>query len=365
MSHTPADGTGLLVDTDVHPYLQFGDEVAARLPEPFRSMSQGPGPSLGGERLYLNPHGAERDDARPEGDTVEASLERFREQHLDRYGVDYCIVNNVQPSHGPNADYQTARASAWNDWMAETWLQADDRILSSMSVCMADPERAAEEIRRVGDHPRFVQVGLPSATREPYGKRRYWPVYEAAAEMGLPVGIHPGGEGKGISNPPPGGYPSTYFEWHTTISANYMHQVASLVTEGVFAEFPDLRWVCIEGGLGWVPHLMWRLDKNWKTLRAEPPWLDRRPSDYIRQCIRFTTQPVEEPDDPAHLLDIFEMMDAQETVMFSSDYPHWDNDSPAFGLPALPDDVHDAIYFQNALDLYDLPEDPADLPHAA
>jgi predicted TIM-barrel fold metal-dependent hydrolase len=110
---------------------------------------------------------------------------------------------------------------------------------------------------------------------------------------------------------------------------------------------------------------MWRLDKNWKTLRAETPWLDQRPSDYIRQNIRFTSQPVEEPDDPAHLLDIFDMMDAQQTLLFSSDYPHWDNDSPEYGLPTLPDDLHDAIYFQNALDLYDLPEKPADLPHTA
>ena len=99
---------------------------------------------------------------------------------------------------------------------------------------------------------------------------------------------------------------------------------------------------------------MWRLDKNWKSLRSQTPWLKRSPSEYIVECLRFTTQPIDEPENPAHLFQILEMMDAERTVMFSSDYPHWDFDSPTKAFPPLPDKLAKRIFYQNAQELYQL-----------
>jgi predicted TIM-barrel fold metal-dependent hydrolase len=67
---------------------------------------------------------------------------------------------------------------------------------------------------------------------------------------------------------------------------------------------------------------MWRLDKNYKGLRSSVPWLKRLPSEYIRSNCMFSTQPIEEPADPKDLLSIFDMVDAENILMFSSDYPH-------------------------------------------
>src|SRR3978361_2333617 len=82
--------------------------------------------------------------------------------------------------------------------------------------------------------------------------------------------------------------------------------VTSLVCGGVFERFPKLRVVIMEGGLGWIPSLSARMDKHWSRLRSEVPHLKRPPSEYVRQQVWFTTQPMEEPATAAQLIDLFD-----------------------------------------------------------
>ncbi len=147
---------------------------------------------------------------------------------------------------------------------------------------------------------------------------------------------------------------SAYIEWHCAMSFSFQAHLVSLLTEGVFERFPGLRIVLVEGGVAWLAPLMWRLDAYWKALRSEIPWVRKPPSEYLRDHVRLATQPLERPDEDRQLLELLEIVDAEHLCMFSSDYPHWDFDSPTRAFPKLPDAMREAIFSGNARAFYNL-----------
>jgi predicted TIM-barrel fold metal-dependent hydrolase len=245
-------------------------------------------------------------------------------------------------------------ARAVNDWQHAEWLVGDPRLRGSVVVAPQDPDRAAAEVDRVGDRPEFVQVLMPVRTRAPLGARAYWPIYEAAERHGLALAVHAGGAG---GNPiTPVGSPSYYLEEYVGLAQAFQAQVVSLVCEGVPVRFPQLAIVLVESGFTWLPPLMWRLDKNWKGLRREVPWVDRLPSETIRDAMRLTAQPLDAPDDePARLREVLDRLGSDRMLMFATDYPHHQFDDPAHAAPAgLPADALRRFLGGNAIDTYRL-----------
>ncbi|HEU5086248.1 MAG TPA: amidohydrolase family protein, partial [Roseiflexaceae bacterium] len=256
---------------------------------------------------------------------------------------------------GIQHDYhiQAAIASAYNDWTLATWVLPFECFKGSILCPAQDVEASAAEIRRLGRHSGMVQVLMPSAARVPYGNKLYWPIYRAAVEHDLPVAIHVGAEGTGVANAPTAvGYPSTYLEFHTDHSQTMMAHCVSLIADGVFAEFPSLKFAFIEGGTVWAPYVMGRLDRMYPALKAEVPYLSMRPSEYLLRNCYFSTQPIEEPDDHEQLIQMLRMMHAEKTVVFASDYPHWDFDNPLMAFNFFPPDLKRRIFVDNAVALY-------------
>src|SRR5262249_41867911 len=95
--------------------------------------------------------------------------------------------------------------------------------------------------------------------------------------------------------------------------------------------------------------------KNWKALRQTTPWLTSPPSEIIAQHIVLTTQPIEEPDHPGHFKQMIEMFDAAHMLMFSSDFPHWDGDTPDFAARPFPPALRARVLSETARELYRLP----------
>jgi uncharacterized protein len=309
---------------------------------------------LGGEYPRAAPCAARTDAWPPSGDPPASDLGFMREQLLDRFGIDYGVLTPMLGA-GEQLDLErgAALASAINDWQIAEWLDPEPRLRASINVAYEDGELSAQEIHRVAGDPRFVQVLMLIRTAEPLGRRKYWPIYEAAVEHDLPVGIHFGGWGRG---PITGvGYASYYIEDTVGMATAFADQLTSLVCEGVFERFPKLRIVLIEGGIAWVAPLMWRLDRAWRLLRAEAPKLTRLPSELIREHVWLTTQPIDEPPRDSDFTAMLEQMRMPDHILFASDYPHWDFDAPDRALPrAVPQPLRDAIMGANAHALYRL-----------
>ncbi len=343
-----------LIDCDVHPYLKHSDELRDYMREPWRSRTI---PTR--RQIYLPPGDGRRLDALPaDGSPAGSDPALLEKQVLQGIGADYVIlIPSSSISIIPDPVFAAAVAQAWNDWQIDTWLGAYNwhgRFKSSIVIAPQHPERAVAEIERLAGHPHLAQVLVGSSASAAYGKRQYHPIWEAASRHGLPVALHVESP-VGPMPPSPLGYPTYFLEFHALYPTIYMTHLVSLIAEGVFEKFPDFKFVFIEGGSAWLAPIMWRLDKDWRGARAEVPWLKRRPSDYLRDHIRFSTQPIEEPANPRHLLQIFEMMDAEHILMFASDYPHWDFDDPKRAFPPMPAGLKRRIFSENARELYRLP----------
>src|SRR6202171_4769692 len=164
----------------------------------------------------------------------------------------------------------------------------------------------------------------------PRAARQYWPVYEAAERHGLPLGIH---AGSSYRHPVTSlGWPSWYVEDYVAQSQGLQSQLASLVCEGVFVKYPRLKVVLLESGVTWLPAFLWRFSKFWRGARTEIPWVDRSPSEIVRDNFRLTIQPCDGPSNEDDVARVVDHLRSDEMLLFSSDFPHWQFD----GNDAMP-----------------------------
>jgi uncharacterized protein len=135
---------------------------------------------------------------------------------------------------------------------------------------------------------------------------------------------------------------------------NMMH-LSNWIMNALPERFPKLKLIWIESGLAWVPFLMQRLDNEFMMRSSEAPGLKKKPSDYMRDMF-FTTQPMEMVNNRKSLEVTFEMMDAPNQLLYSSDYPHWDMDLPStiYDLPFLTEHDKRNILGENARKLFKL-----------
>jgi len=242
---------------------------------------------------------------------------------------------------------------AYNDFTTDEWAGGSGgRLLGLAIVPLWDPELMANELRRaVGNGAVAVTLsenpaalGLPS-----YYDITYWgPLFTAAQELDVPICLHIGSGSSQINSDAPEA------KWSTRIvlvGLNSMRAAVDLLLGPVFDAFPKLKVVLSEGGLGWVPYIMERLDYTWTRYRLMESLSAEPPSEVLRRNMWFAMI-----DDVAgiqlrHTIGV-------DHITWESDYPHadtsWPHSRKRVGefLHDVPDDEVSAIVSGNAARLF-------------
>lgn len=256
---------------------------------------------------------------------------------MDEIGVDCGIITPTLSLLLPSVNrprYAVALANAYNRYIFDTFAVDTNRLKVTLTVATHRPQRAAEEIEQYGDNDHVAGIQLPATGLvPPPGDRYYDPIYEAAENKGLPILFHSGGNTSHLL-PVIARTANTYVEEHTVNHPfSHMWNLSTMLFRGVPERFPDLEFVFQEAGIGYIPYMMWRLDDHYLERAYEVPYLDKLPSDYIRDQFYFSTQPVGLTENPgerrtaSYIANVVEMIGADQ-LLFATDLPHPDFDTP-------------------------------------
>ena len=265
--------------------------------------------------------------------------------------------------HRDDLDFAYGTARAHNRGMLE-FCAVDERLLPTCYVPIVDFDRAkaiARESIAGGAAALLIASGCPPNHSPSH--RALDPVWAQAQDAGIPIVFHVGGTGdliepgyfnNGLPIPPDfhGGEENFRSVDYMGIPGPPAQTLATMIFDGVFDRFPQLRVGVIEQGAIWVPSWMRQMESAFDAFHRHEERikaLELRPSDYVRRQIRFTPYPTE---DVGWIID-----QAGPTVaMFSSDYPHVEGGRKPFerfeaSLGDAAEAVRRAFYCDNFLDL--------------
>ncbi len=253
----------------------------------------------------------------------------------------------------PDKDLALAVIRAYNDWHVESWCGAyPDRFIANPLPILWDAELAAQEVRRLakkGVHS-VTFTENPAALGYPSYHSDFWdPFWTAVCDENVVVSVHLGSSGQlAVTSPD-----APVDVMITLQPMNICAAAADILWSRVIKQFPAIRFALTEGGTGWIPYFMERLDRTYDMHRA---WTgqdfgDRIPSEVFREHFLtcFITDPV-----GVELRNKIGI----DSVCWELDYPHSDSSwpTPAESLLAVaagvPDDELHKMTHENAMRWY-------------
>ena len=302
------------------------------------------------------PHQAARGEHVDESDIKAAGGHRdlvLAKRAYEAMGIDVQIVFPTPMlflGMHPQFDMEAVLGKAYNRWQVDNILTKDKRLKTMMFLPFNDPESALETIEEFGDAPGCVGFMVTSVRYKAVHHNHYMKVYRALEERGLPLGFHAGYYWQDPFMMQINRFGSMHalsFVW-----CNVVH-MTNWIMNGLPERFPGLDVVWIESGLAWVPWLMQRLDHTYLMRSSEAPVLKKMPSEYMKEMY-YTCQPME-TDHPKALELTFEMINARTQLLYASDWPHYDFDTPSviWDLPFLDEQAKRNILGLNAKRIFD------------
>ena len=366
----------LVVDIDAHvSESAFWDEVTDFIPsdvwkynaKSFKDRGSANGlsnaqPGL----LYQNafgriPHSGITRETLPHGVHKQAALSR---RAMDTMGIDYMTVfPTAMLTLGvhPQPEVEVQIADAYNTWLTERVLQSDPGLLGLLYLPFNTPEACAPMVEKFAEKKGVIGFTVTSTRFKPVHHNAYMRLYSVLEERGLPLAFHAAFSWEDGSM----AQLNRFLSMHALsfVHCNLIH-LTNWVINGLPERFPKLKVIWVESGLAWLPYLMQRLDSEYMMRTSEAPLLKRRPSEYITDMF-YTTQPMERHH-PKLMQATFEAIKAETQLLYASDWPHWDFDTPStvYDLPFLTEQQKRNILGGNSARLFNL-KDPKQAKAAA
>ncbi|MBI3743465.1 MAG: amidohydrolase family protein [Chloroflexi bacterium] len=365
---------GIVVDADGHVMESFPGAVdwVAELEEPYKRLA----PryfdfNTGGGRVFMDgkiwakpwPKGrevageAEPFDVQASRSGMWVPDQRIKDMDLDGIDVSVSFGGTIAlaVSGMDDAGLALAISRAFNNWLSRYCKAYPDRLKGVAVVPFQSPAEAAKEVRRAVHDLGLCAVAAPTHVRErPLSNDEFMPIYAEIERQDVPLCVH---AVVGLHNLMPAGgerHGKFFFGNLLGFPTEIMQAVASVVCEGVMDRFPKLRVGFMEGGAGWLPYLMQRMDEHYEIMGRQVA-AKHKPSEYVRGERFFISADPEEEGIPY----VMEKIGA-ERVVYLSDYWHYDAKFPGSVPHVLSrEDMTPAqkrLYLgENAARLYNLP----------
>jgi predicted TIM-barrel fold metal-dependent hydrolase len=283
--------------------------------------------------------------------------QRLAEQDRDGVFAEVLYGLHAMAPRLGDAALASAVARAFNDYLVEFCAVAPERLIGLACLPIESGEAAAAELVRCAAlGMRGAVIDIKNAPAPIHGAS--WdPLWAAASECGLPVSFHLAGNrgpsplmapGAGVTN---GGV----VRREGCIAMSMLQYLGAadyfgIILGGALDRYPSLQIVLAESGIGWIPHMLERLeyviDNDYRDIR-----LDLRPSEYWRRQMYATFSKDQNGVDQIDAL-------GDDRIMFASDFPHPDGifpDSLTYfteQASALKAEARDKVAWRNAADLY-------------
>lgn len=349
-----------IIDADGHVF-EDSNAIWERIPQPYRSERrhawQSPFPQLDHLHLPIGKPPLGAFDSR-------VGVTQWREFAHD-LGLRAAVL---YPTFGlaygriQNPAWAEVVTRAYNDWVTAEYCGEDSPLKAMALIPMQNPKQAAIELRRAVKELNMPGATLPATGLLGYlGDTTYWPVYEAANELGCPLAVH-GGAYQGLGLDHMQTFPPVHALGHPL---GIMISFASMVFGGVFERFPNVRFAFLEGGASW---LLLCLERFGGSAKAFQVWEQatgnalngRALTDALLDYLSSGRIFVGVEGDEFALSSAIKLVGAKP-FMFSSDFPHEVNiESCRHEVEELLSDESisrtdaEAILFDNAATYYGL-----------
>ncbi|MEX2035114.1 MAG: amidohydrolase family protein [Xanthobacteraceae bacterium] len=273
---------------------------------------------------------------------------------MNAMGLDYQIVfptPMLTLGMHPQDDIEVALSRAYNKWLVERILPEDDRLKGLIYLPFNTPEACVELVQEYADTDSVIGFTVCSTRNKPVHHNNYMRLYSLIEELGKPLAFHSGfnwGDPSFVQL-------NRFISMHAISFVHYsLIHLTNWIINGLPERFPKMKLLWVESGLAWIPFLMQRLDHEYQMRTCEAPMLKRLPSEYMADMY-YTSQPLEKTN--LKLLQAtMEAFKAETQLLYASDWPHWDFDTPSSiaTLPFLSEQAKRNILGLNAARIFNL-----------